>query len=98
MPRKYIENSVRPGSVMNPTQRLGMNAPVSRAYTGSGALHDMNGAITIVVMRSRRLSIVRVAMMPGIAHANDDSRGMNARPESPTRPMMRSMMNAARAM
>ena len=56
----------------------------------------MNGAIMMVVMRSRRLSMVRVAMMPGIAQANDDSSGMNARPESPTRPMMRSMMKAAR--
>ena len=98
MPRKYIENSVMPGSVTNPTQRLGTNAPISSAYTGSRALHDMNGAIKMVVKRSRRLSIVRVAMMPGIAHAKLESSGMNARPESPTRPMTRSMMNAARAM
>ena len=58
----------------------------------------MNGAIMMVVMRSRRLSMVRVAMIPGMAHANDDSSGMNARPESPTRPIRRSMRNAARAM
>ncbi len=37
-------------------------------------------------------------MIPGIAHANDDNNGMNDRPDSPTLPMMRSMMNAARAM
>ena len=58
----------------------------------------MKGAIMIVVRRSRRLSMVRVAMMPGIAQANDEISGMNERPESPTRPISRSMMNAARAM
>ena len=58
----------------------------------------MHGAITMVVRRSRRLSMVRVAMMPGMAQANDDSSGMNARPDSPTLPIMRSMMKAARAM
>src|SRR5882672_812178 len=96
MPRKYIENSVIPGSVRMPIQRLGTNAPMSSAYTGRRALQDMNGATMIVVSRSRRLSIVRVAMMPGMAQANDDSSGMNARPDSPTLPMIRSMMNAAR--
>src|SRR5512133_3818544 len=85
MPRKYMEKSVMPGSVTNPTHRLGTKAPMSRAYTGSRALHDMNGAIMIVVNRSRRLSMLRVAMMPGIAQANDDNSGMNERPESPTR-------------
>ena len=51
----------------------------------------------IVVSRSRRLSIVRVAMMPGIAHAKEERSGMKARPESPTPRMRRSMMKAARA-
>ena len=40
--------------------------------------------------------MVRVAMMPGIAQAKLDSNGMNARPDSPTLPMMRSSRNAAR--
>jgi len=34
----------------------------------------------MVVRRSRRLSITRVAMMPGIAQAKLDSSGMKARP------------------
>ena len=98
MPRKYIANSVMPGRVTKPTHRLGTKAPMSSAYTGNRALHDMNGAIMMVASRSRRLSMLRVAMMPGIAHANEESSGMNDRPERPTRLMMRSMMNAARAM
>ena len=98
MPRKYIAKSVMPGSVTKPTHRLGTNAPMSSAYTGSRALQLMNGAIMMVVNRSRRLSMLRVAMMPGIAQANDDISGMNERPDRPTLPMTRSMMNAARAM
>ena len=58
----------------------------------------MKGAIIIVANRSRRLSMLRVAMMPGIAQAKEESSGMNDRPESPTRDISRSMMNAARAM
>ena len=37
----------------------------------------------IVASRSRRLAIVRVAMMPGIAQAKLDSSGMKARPDRP---------------
>ena len=45
----------------------------------------MSGAIRMVVKRSRRFSITRVAMTPGIAQANEESSGMNDLPESPTR-------------
>ena len=38
-------------------------------YTGSRAEQVMNGAIRMVAMRSRLLSMVRVAMMAGTAHA-----------------------------
>ena len=40
----------------------------------------MSGTTIIVRMRSRRRSIVRVAMTAGIAHAKPDSIGTNARP------------------
>jgi hypothetical protein len=50
----------------------------------------------IVASRSRGFAIVRVAMMPGIAHAKLDSSGMNERPDRPTPPIMRSSRNAAR--
>ena len=76
--------------------RPGMNAPISKAYTGKRAEQVMSGATMMVAMRSGRFGIVRVAMMPGIAQANDDSSGMNARPDSPTPPMRRSSRYAAR--
>ncbi len=40
--------------------------------------------------------MVRVAMMPGMAQAKLDRSGMNARPDKPTLPMIRSSRNAAR--
>ena len=52
----------------------------------------------IVASLSFQLSIVRVAMMPGIAQAKEDSSGMNDLPCRPTLVITRSMMNAARAM
>ena len=50
----------------------------------------------IVASRSFQLAIVRVAMIPGIAHAKLDSSGMKARPERPTLPITLSSRNAAR--
>ena len=40
----------------------------------------INGATRMVVSRSRRLSITRAPMMPGMAQAKLDSSGMKARP------------------
>ena len=40
----------------------------------------MSGAIMMVASRSRLEGMVRAAMTPGIAHAKEDSSGMNARP------------------
>ena len=56
----------------------------------------MSGAIMIVANRSRGFWIVRVAMIPGMAHAKLESNGMNARPDNPTLPIKRSSRNAAR--
>jgi hypothetical protein len=58
----------------------------------------ISGATRMVVNRSRRLSMTRVAMMPGMAQAKLDSSGMKARPCNPAPPMMRSIRKAARAM
>ena len=44
----------------------------------------------MVATRSRMFGMVRVAMIPGIAQANDDSSGMKARPDRPTLPITRS--------
>ncbi len=65
-------------------------------YTGNRAEHVMNGAIRMVAMRSRLLSMVRVAMIAGTAQAYADSSGMKLLPFSPTRDMVRSAMTAAR--
>ena len=61
------------------------NAPISNVYTGRRALQLMNGAMRIVASRSFRLSIVRVAIMPGMAQAKELSSGMKLLPCSPTR-------------
>ncbi len=75
---------------------MGMKAPMMSAYTGSRAEQVIIGASRIVASRSRRFGIVRVAMIPGMAHENDDSSGMKERPDRPTPPMRRSSRNAAR--
>ena len=58
----------------------------------------MSGSMRMVTRRSFGDSMVRVAMMPGMAQANDDSIGMKLLPCSPTRDIRRSIRNAARAM
>ena len=50
-----------------------------------------------VTIRSLRLSIVLVAMIPGTAHANEDINGKNDFPLNPTVVMILSMTKAARA-
>ena len=52
----------------------------------------------MVVSRSRRLSITRVAITPGMAQAKLESSGMKARPCSPAPPIIRSIKKAARPM
>jgi len=52
--------------------------------------------IRMVVSRSRRLSITRVAMMPGIAQAKLDSSGMKARPRRP--PEQRTRIDPAQSL
>ena len=75
-----------------------MKAIVNRTYTGNRAEQLIKGAIRIVTIRSRRFSMTRVAITPGIAQANDDMSGMNDLPLKPSRDMSRSIRKAARAM
>ncbi len=74
-----------------------ISAPMMSVYTGSRAEHVISGITIIVRMRSRRRSIVRVAMIAGIAHAKPDSIGTNARPCRFIDRMMRSIRYAIRA-
>ena len=95
-----MASMVKPGSPSRPFSQvcLGMNAAIRIVYTGKRALQLMSGATRMVVSRSRRFSITRAAMMPGMAQANDDSSGMNDLPLSPTRAISLSIRYAARAM
>ena len=58
----------------------------------------MNGATRIVASRSRGDAIERADMIPGTAHAYDESRATKQRPCRPASPMTRSTTKAARAM
>ena len=87
---RYIANSVSPCRVSRyfkpespKNYTCGTNAPINSTYTGNRAEQLINGATRIVVSRSRRFSITRVAITPGIAQANDDSSGMNDLPLKP---------------
>src|SRR4051794_21436562 len=77
---------------------IGMSTAIIKVYTGMRAEQLMSGATRIVTRRSLRFSMVRVAMMPGMAQAKLLSIGMNDFPCRPAFDMRRSMMNAARAM
>ena len=97
MPAKYRMNKATPCAFTpQPNSRAGINAPISKAYTGSRAEQVISGAIKIVTKRSRGLAIVRVAMIPGIAQAKLESSGINERPDRPTVPITRSSSSAAR--
>ena len=74
----------------------GMNAAIRSACTGSRALQLIRGATIIVAIRSRGFPMVRVAMMPGMAQAKEERRGMNDFPCKPTFLIRRSIMKAAR--
>ncbi len=69
---------------------------MTSAYTGRRAEQVISGASRMVTSRSRRFGMVRVAMMPGMAQAKDDSSGMKERPDKPTVPISRSSRKAAR--
>ncbi len=64
----------------------GTKAAIIRVKTGRRALQLISGATSMVARRSRGLSIVRVAMIPGMAQANELSSGMKDFPWSPKRP------------
>src|SRR5260370_31124643 len=99
MPSRYIDSIVKPLSFINPsTVMFGTNAAISNAYTGKRHEQLISGATKIVTSRSLGLSIVRVAMMPGIAQANELSIGIKLLPCSPTLLINLSIRKAARAM
>ena len=54
-------------------------------YTGSRAAQVVSGTTIMTSIRSRRRSMVRVAMIAGIAQAKPESIGTKARPVRPSR-------------
>ena len=62
---------------------------------GSLALHDIKGVRIMVILRSRSLARVRVAMMAGTLQPKPMSMGTN---EEPERPILRSSLSITKAM
>ena len=97
-PSAYRPNKTRPWLRNGPnTERSGTKAAISNVNTGSRAEQVISGADIIVARRCRSFGIVRADMMPGTAHANDDSIATKLRPSSPNLPITRSASSAARA-
>ena len=70
VPSRYIASSVSPCKPTTPPSFVsGTHAAISTAYTGNLAEQLISGATRMVTSRSFGVSIVRVAMMPGIAQA-----------------------------
>ena len=93
----YIENRATAPALNQPTDCPANTVPTTRMKIGRRALHDISGSASIVTSRSRRRSIVRVAITAGTAQAKPESRGTNALPCSPTLSSDRSMTKATRA-
>ena len=98
-PHRYSKNMATPWA-LRPHHRVcaETSIPTSTVNTGSRAEQVINGAVMMVAIRSRDDGSVRVAMIPGIAQANDDSIATKARPSNPAVAITRSIKNAARAM
>lgn len=79
-PSRYMPNSAAPCMENGPSRASsGTRSEISRRYTGSRAEQVMSGADMIVAIRSREDGMVRVAMIPGTAHAVEDSMATKAR-------------------
>ena len=71
---------VRYRSIRIVPELLGKNIPAKRIYTGSLALHEINGFIRIVINLLERLSMVLADIMAGTLHPNPIIKGMNDLP------------------
>ena len=92
-PSKCIPNKAVPAQK---APNLGsIKAPIRSMYTGSLAEQLIKGATSIVAKRLLASGITLAAIMPGIAHAKLDSKGIKALPFSPHQPRRRSIKNAA---
>ena len=67
-------------------------------YTGKRAEHVVNGVTRIVISRSFQLSMLRVAIIAGIAQAVPEMSGTTLLPLSPNRRIILSIRNTTRLM
>ncbi len=96
---RYMNTMRRPCTGSTPNTSVGGNsAAMISVYTGKRAEQVIRGMTSMVKSRSRSRSMVRVAMMAGMAQAQPLSMGTKARPWRPRLFMMRSIRYAARAM
>ena len=91
MPVPYKANKMVPGY-------CGKKAAINKIYTGSRALHDINGLMSMVSKRLFRYSIVLVAIIAGTLQPNPIINGMKDLPCRPILCITLSIMKAARAM
>ena len=68
--------------------------PEIRAITGSFALHGIKLVVIIVILLSRKFSIVLLAIIPGTEHPVPTSIGIKDLPESPNLRNTLSITNA----
>ena len=73
------------------------NAEANKTYTVKRAPHDIKGAINVVIKRSPSLLKVRAAITEGTLQPKPTISGTNAFPGKPSARIMRSIINAPRA-
>ena len=61
----------------------GKKVPANRIYTGKRALHEINGFINMVIMRSFLFSKIRVDIMAGTLQPNPITKGIKDLPCNP---------------
>ena len=82
---------------MSDWYRTAKNEPIIITYIGMRASQLMSGSMSMVTIRERRLSMVRVAITAGTLHPKLMMSGMNDLPCSPILCIILSMIKAARA-
>jgi len=91
-----IPNKYNP-AIINPP-RFGKNALTKKEYIGSFAVQLINGVKRIVILRSRSLVKVLVAITAGTVHPKPISIGTILRPDNPIFRSILSITNATLAM
>src|SRR5690606_6416765 len=85
IPVKYRAKNAIPCKFTRPPRYCvsGINAAINSAYTGRRAEQDINGLVRMVSSRLRGDSMVRAAIMAGMAQACADRYGIKLRPDKP---------------